>query len=260
MPELDTLLETALQLADIASDLSVAAWTSDLAVSYKSDGSSLTSADTSIEERWRADIHRTYPSHAILGEEYGQDDGASAYTWVLDPIDGTRSFGTGLLNYASLISICRDRVPVIGIIDLPLPGARYVAAKDRGTTFAGRPVRTSGRADLASAVIALANPDSFQETSVLGYDRLRGFGRTRVFDGGSPAYGALSRGLIDVCLNGDDLEAFDICALVPVVEEAGGVITDWTGEALSLASSGAIVASASHELHAAVLAQLPRMS
>jgi histidinol phosphatase-like enzyme (inositol monophosphatase family) len=249
-------MKSALSLADLAADLSAAAWSSDLLVDYKADGSSLTQADLLIEERWREQIKRQFPSHGILGEEYGSDTGSSAFTWVLDPIDGTRQFGTGLLNFASLISVCRDGVPVLGIIDLPVPRARYAAAEGKGTLFAGRPVRSSSRQDMMESVVSIANPESFQKQSSRGYESLRSTGRLRVFDGGAAAYGALARGLIDICLNGDDLDAYDICALCPVVQEAGGNITDWRGQSLSLASSGAIFASASSELHAKVLDRL----
>jgi inositol-phosphate phosphatase/L-galactose 1-phosphate phosphatase/histidinol-phosphatase len=253
MSELDRLVKAALNLADTAANLSAEAWSGDLAVSYKPDGSSLTAADLSIEVRWREEIRRQFPTHGTLGEEYGSDEGSSAFTWVLDPIDGTRQFGAGLLNYASLISLCRDGLPILGIIDLPIPKARYVAAQGQGTVFAGRPIRSSGQDDLAKSVISLSNPDSFREKTAAGYQNLRSMGRVRVFDGGAPAYGALSRGLIDICVNGDDLDAYDICALCPVVQEAGGTISDWKGGPLSLASSGAIVASASRKLHGVVL-------
>lgn len=256
MTELDRLMATALNLADAAGELSAQAWRGDLAVSYKADGSSLTETDLSIEALWRERIRQQYPSHGILGEEYGSETGRSAFTWVLDPIDGTRQFGAGLLNFASLISVCRDGLPVLGIIDLPMPDARYVAAEGKGTTFRGRLVRSSGQQELAEAVISLANPDSFKGQSAAGYSHLRSSGRVRVFDGGAAAYGALSRGLIDICLNGDDLDAYDICALCPVVQEAGGTISDWRGRPLSVASSGAIVACASPSLHAAVLDKL----
>jgi histidinol phosphatase-like enzyme (inositol monophosphatase family) len=256
LSEIDGFIAAALHLADAAADLSVEAWGGDLSVSYKPDGSSLTSADLSIEALWREEIRRSYPTHGILGEEYGSDAGDSAFTWVLDPIDGTRQFGTGLLNYASLISLCRDGVPVLGIIDLPIARVRYFAAQGRGTNFFKRTVQTSGQDDLAKAVISLANPESFQGESVAAYNNLRASGRVRVFDGGAPAYGSLSRGLIDVCLNGDDLDAYDICALCPVVQEAGGTITDWNGKPLSLMSKGAIVASASPKLHDAVLEKI----
>lgn len=256
MNELDRILATALSLAETAADISARAWHGDPAVTYKPDGSSLTDADLSIEALWREAIRRQFPEHGVLGEEYGHETGSSAFTWVLDPIDGTRQFATGLLHFASLISVCRDGVPVLGIVDLPAPGARHVAVEGRGTTFGGRMVRCSGQRALSEAVVSLANPDSFRGDSAPGYRQLRSSGRVRVFDGGAAAYGALSRGLIDVCLNGDDLDAYDICALCPVVQEAGGRITDWNGLPLSLSSSGAIVASATPDLHAAVLDRL----
>lgn len=256
MDDIDTLLSLAQSLAEAASDLAAETWRGNLAVSYKSDGSSLTQADLSIEALWRERIRRQFPAHGILGEEYGTDSGSSAFTWVLDPIDGTRQFAAGLLNFASLISVCRDGDPILGIIDLPMPGARYVAAKGMGTRFGGRVVHSSGQRDLGAAVVSLANPDSFTGANAAGYDRLRSAGRDRVFDGGAPAYGALSRGLIDVCLNGNDLDAYDICALCPVVQEAGGTISDWRGHPLSLTSRGGIVASASPSLHSTVLKNL----
>ncbi|RWK55675.1 MAG: histidinol phosphate phosphatase, partial [Mesorhizobium sp.] len=147
---------------------------------------------------------------------------------------------------------------ILGIIDLPLLGVRYVAAQGKGTIFDGRVVKSSGQRDIESSKISLANPDSFTGDTVSGYERLRASGQLRVFDGGAPAYGALSRGLIDICLNGDDLDSFDICALCPVVTEAGGMITDWEGQPLSLTSSGAIAASASPDLHSTVLDMLAR--
>lgn len=256
MSDLDLYLETALSLADRAAAPARTAWCGDIAVTYKQDGSSLTEADLAIEAIWRQHIADRFPDHGILGEEYGRETGRSAYTWVLDPIDGTRQFGAGLLNFASLISVCRDGVPVIGVIDLPLAGARYHAAEGAGSWFGRRRVRSSDTATLGDARISLANPDSFDERSRPGFERLRQAGRLNLFDGGAPAYGALARGLIDICLNGDDLDAYDICALCPVVTEAGGAITDWAGDGLSLASSGAIAASANKSLHAMTLEQL----
>ena len=253
MPEFDEILSAALSMVASTSLPARDAWLSDLDVSYKLDGSSLTSADLSIETSWRESIRKQFPAHAILGEEFGPDEGRGAYTWVLDPIDGTRQFGTGLLNFSSLVSVCRDGVPVIGIIDLPLSGVRYLAAEDRGTFFNQRSVRSSATSELSSARISLANPESFQGTWARGYRALARAGRLRTYDGGSPAYGALSRGLIDICLNGSDLDAYDICALCPIVSEAGGMITDWLGKPLDLTSKGAIVASATEALHEATL-------
>lgn len=256
MTETDRILNVALDLAAIAAAHSARALHGTMTVSYKPDGSALTQTDLSIETAWRHHIRREFPTHGILGEEFGTEHGSSAYDWVLDPIDGTRQFGAGLLNFASLIGICRDGIPVIGIIDLPVPGARYIGVAGSGTTFAGQPVHSNGQRRLDEAVISLANPDSFTGDCARGYDLMRGQGRVRVFDGGSPAYGALARGLIDICLNAGDLDAHDICALCPIVQEAGGTITDWSGAPLTITSTGAIAASASASLHRAVLDRL----
>ena len=252
MSELATFLAFAHQLTDDSAALAQDAWARQLDLSYKADGSAVTRADRGVEARWRERISDAFSEHGILGGEYGQQAGQSAYTWALDPSDGTRQFAAGLLNYASLIALCRDGVPVLGLIDLPGSGARYAAALGMGATFNGARIAVSGQQAQDAAVINLSNPDSYV-ASRPGFAALQVQGRLRVYDGGSPAYGALARGRIDVCLNGDDLDAFDLCALCPVVTEAGGKITAWSGGALSLASSGAIVASASAPLHHAVL-------
>lgn len=253
MSDVEHFLLTATELASIAAQIAIEQWRGAFTVEYKPDGSSLTATDLNIEERWRDILKSRHPSHGILGEEYGRETGTSAYTWVLDPIDGTRAYGAGLLGYSSLISLCRDGVPIIGLMVLPQPNLIVLSAEGRGTTFAGKRVRSSGKSELQQATVSLANPESFRGRSQRLYEALRTVGNVRVYDGGSPAYGALSRGLIDVCLNGDDLDAFDICALCPIVTEAGGAISDLDGQPLTLDSSGAILASASPELHQKVL-------
>jgi inositol-phosphate phosphatase/L-galactose 1-phosphate phosphatase/histidinol-phosphatase len=254
MNELEDFLETATGLVDATSAIAVSAWHERLAQDVKDDGSILTQADSDIERLWREMIGRRHPGHGILGEEFGHEIGRSAFTWVLDPIDGTRQFAAGLLNFASLVALCRDGIPVIGIIDLPLLGYRYIGLEGRQSLFAGRPVFTSGCRTIRNAVVSLANPKSFIGDAAKTLDKLASVGRLRVFDGGSPAYGALARGQIDICLNGPDLDSFDICALAPVVNGAGGMITDWSGVPVTMASRGAILASASVDLHAQALA------
>ncbi len=256
MSELDTILNTALLLADQATRSAKAAWMQEIAVAYKGDGSALTDADLAIERQWRGAIAAAHPSHSILGEEFGHEEGSSAFTWVLDPIDGTRQFATGLLNFASLIAVCRDGVPMIGVIDVPLAGGRFIGAQGQSTTFNNQPIQTSGLKNMMRAKVSVSNPESFAADIQPAYQRLAQAGTLRVYDGGSPAYGALSRGLLDVCINGSDLDAFDICALVPVVAGAGGAITDWRGQGLGLNASGPIAASASKPLHDEVLVLL----
>ncbi|EEE47074.2 inositol monophosphatase family protein [Roseibium alexandrii] len=244
---------TANDLADAAGDILRTAWFSEGAVSYKADRSALTEADTDVENRLRNLIALRHPDHGILGEEFGAEDLDKEFVWVLDPIDGTRQFGARLLNFGVLIALCHHGKPVIGVIDQPIGHIRYCGIKGGGATLNGRCITSRKDADLDHAVLSLANPNSFCGESRRGFDALNSTGAMTGFDGGCLAYGALARGMVDVCLNGPDLDPFDICALVPIVEEAGGCITDWSGAPLSLSSRGAIVASGSIQLHETVL-------
>lgn len=256
MPDPHDFVTFAEGLADAAGPLVCAAWASDLVMEFKPDGSALTRADLEIEALWRAAIRDHFPDHGILGEEEGLTVGNSAYTWVLDPIDGTRQFGMGLANHACLIALCHNEEPILGIIDMPLVRARVVGVTGQGTAFNGRAVQTSGRAVLSEARFMFGNPDSFPPAELRQAHALHAGVRMTSFDAGSPAYAALARGALDLCLNGPDLDAFDICALVPVIEGAGGVISDWQGNRLGLRSSGAIMASASAGLHDQALSAL----
>lgn len=253
MSELEDFLETATGLVDATAAIAASAWRGRVDQDVKADGSIVTQADIHIEQTWREMIRQRHPAHGILGEQFGLDTGRSAFTWVLDPIDGTRQFAAGLLNFASLVALCRDGLPVIGIIDLPLSGHRYVGTEGRQTSLNGSAVSTSGCRTLRDAVVSLANPKSFTGDTAKARDRFLEIGRVHAFDGGSPAYGALARGQIDVCLNGPDLDAYDICALAPIATGAGGNLTDWAGAPVTIASKGPILASASAALHAEAL-------
>ncbi|GAA0771980.1 phosphatase [Roseibium denhamense] len=248
--------QTANLLADAAGEIVRAAWFGQGAVSYKEDRSALTEADTNVERQLRKLIAEHHPDHGILGEEFGEQSIGNEYVWVLDPIDGTRQFGARLLNFGVLIALCYKGTPVLGVIDHPLGHFRYCGIIGLGTTLNGKPLTSRRNLSLDHAVLALANPNSFSGESRRGFDALNGRGVMTGFDGGCLAYGALARGMVDVCLNGPDLEPFDICALVPVVAGAGGCITDWSGAPLSLSSRGAIVASGCPDLHEDVLARL----
>ena len=254
MPQLITeAAALAGRMADAARPLIREVWLAPKQVEYNTDGSLLTKADLGTEELWRSMIREAFPSHGILGEEYGWEGQGSGWTWVLDPIDGTRQFAFGTGNFSTLISLCHEGRPVLGVMDLPLADARFTGIAGQGTELNGRALRVSGQNSLAQAHAGLANHDSFTGGTDAGYEALRAGVRASVFDAGSPAYGGLAAGKIDLCLNGPDLDAYDICALVPIVTGAGGVISSWTGEQLTITSSGCILASASLELHEAAL-------
>ncbi|MCH8168745.1 MAG: phosphatase [Proteobacteria bacterium] len=222
-------------------------------VELKSDGSPVTAVDLAVERVLRERIDAVYPGHGVLGEEYGSRDLEAEWVWVVDPIDGTRQFAAGLPNYGILIALCQHGRPLLGVICQPLLGDVYLGIAGQGAWLNGVPIRTRTTARLADSIVCISDPDCFRGATADGFEALRRGSRWNVYDGGCLGFGALAAGRLDLCLCGPNLDPFDICALVPVVEGAGGLITDWQGNPLTLTSKGAIVATCSAELHAEAL-------
>jgi len=222
-------------------------------VEIKGDGSPVTALDRAVERALRREIAAAFPEHGVLGEEEGPERADAPHVWVIDPIDGTRQFAAGLPNWGTLIALCHEGRPVIGVIDQPWCERLWLGVAGVGTTLNGAVVRCASVATLADCVASLSDPDAYDAATAPGLAAIRARTRWNVNDGGCLGYGALAQGRIGLCLNGPNLEPFDIAALVPVVEGAGGVISGWRGEALTIASSGAIIASASPGLHAQAL-------
>jgi inositol-phosphate phosphatase / L-galactose 1-phosphate phosphatase / histidinol-phosphatase len=227
-----------------------------LTMEIKSDGSPVTVIDKAVEEALREILTKEVPGHGVLGEEFGSVGLDREYVWVIDPIDGTKHFAAGLPNFGVLVALCRNKMPALGIIEQPLIDERTLGLTAGGCWFNGNPVTTSGRAILSETVAALAGPDDYRRTHTPGYQRLRPMTRWNLYDVGCLGYASLARGAVDLCLNGPNLDAFDICALVPVVEGAGGRLTGWDGAVLTLESDGAILATASPALHEAAMQAL----
>ena len=227
-----------------------------LAVEVKADGSPVTAIDLAVERRLRERIEQRYPAHGILGEEFGSSQAEAELVWVLDPIDGTRQFAAGLMNYGTLIALCQAGRPVLGIICQPRLDEVFLgitAAPGAGAWRDGVAIRCNETGRLGDAVACLGDPDSYKGGTAGGFDAIRRASGWNVFDGSCMGFSALAAGRLDIALCGPNLDPYDICALVPVVEGAGGVISGWRGEALTLASEGCIVASCSERLHASVI-------
>ncbi len=224
-----------------------------LSLEIKHDGSPVTSADIAIEKALRQRIEEHYPEHGILGEEFGRKNLEAEWVWVVDPIDGTRQFAAGLPNYGVLIALCRNGKPTIGVICQPLLRDVYLGVVGEGTWLNGKLIRTRGTETLHQAIACLSDPDAYHGTTADGFRAIQGRSHWNVYDGGCLGFAALAAGRLDLSLCGPTMDAFDICALVPVVEGAGGLITDWKGGNLTLSSQGEIVASATPALHAKAL-------
>jgi len=223
------LLSFANSLADTSGAIISRYFRTDFTVDTKSDASPVTVADRAVEAELRKIIEKERPDDGIFGEEYGIKESKNGYDWVLDPIDGTKSFVIGRATFGTLISLCKDGVPILGIIDQPIAKERWVGAKDMPTIFNGRQVKTRACSDLRSAVAGSTAPA-----------QLGGQWKTldlncayTVWGGDCYFYGLLANGGIDAVME-TMLAPYDYLALVPVVEGAGGWMGDWNGNPLTL--------------------------
>jgi myo-inositol-1(or 4)-monophosphatase len=203
-------------------------------------------------------IEEAYPGHGIIGEEFGAERSDAEWRWVLDPVDGTRAFICGIASWATLIALEHRQAPVIGVIDQPFTGERWVGAR-AGTTFGRdgeqRTCRTSGLKALAEARVSTTDPREtgyFDREEAHAFARVASRARVCRFSLDAYAYGLLALGELDLIVEAS-LKHHDFAALIPVVEGAGGVITGWLGEPLIGSPRGRIVAAASAELHAEVV-------
>ena len=235
-------LALAESLADAARAVIRRYFRRPLAVEDKSDLSPVTIADREAEAAMRRLIEERFPEHGILGEEHGSVRGDAEHLWVLDPIDGTKSFISGIPLFGTLIALLHRGRPVLGIIDQPILAERWIGAEGRPTTLNGARVETRRCPTLASATLFSTAPESmFQGADALGFARLRAAVKLTRAGADCYAYAQLASGFIDLVVEGQ-MKPYDYCALVPVIAGAGGAITDWQGEALGLHSDGRVLA------------------
>jgi len=240
---IDPEIALALRLADAAGAAIRPHFRAGLASERKSDASPVTVADRAAEEAMRRILKAEVPRDGVIGEEFGTEEGASGRSWVLDPIDGTISFLAGRPIFGTLIALLVDGWPVLGVIDQPILGERWVGASGRPTTFNGNPVRTRGCVALAEAMLATTGPQYFDDHQGAHFMALaaRTDHKRMMMGGDCYNYGLLASGHLDlVCEAG--LKLHDFAALVPVVAGAGGTMCDWSGEPLHAGSDGHVLA------------------
>lgn len=237
-------------LADAAGDIARKYFRQPFEIISKADESPVTIADRAIEERMREMIEKARPEDGIFGEEFGVKESRNGLTWVLDPIDGTKSFVIGRPTFGTLIALCKEDAPVLGVIDQPISRERWVGAEGQAT-FNGKIVKARACGSLKEACVGSTTPAMFAKTGPV-YERVEKATKMIAWGGDCYMYGLLAGGFMDVCVEAS-LSPYDFCALVPVVEGAGGVMTDWDGKKLTMKSEGCVVACGDKKIHADVL-------
>jgi inositol-phosphate phosphatase/L-galactose 1-phosphate phosphatase/histidinol-phosphatase len=253
--DVDTLLAFAQHLADAAGEVIRPYFRKPLAVHDKPDLSPVTAADRAAEATMRGLIEKSFPEHGILGEEFGRAREDAELVWVLDPIDGTKSFISGVPLFGTLIALTREGRPILGIIDQPISHERWVGAGGRPTTLNGAAIGCRACPSLAAATLFATTPDMFKGEDAAAFVRVSAAVKLVRFGADCYAYGLLAAGFVDLVLEAS-LKPYDFCAMVPVVEGAGGIATDWHGGSLDIASDGRILVSGDRRAHKAALALL----
>jgi len=240
-PDQDIAL--ALRLADAAAEAIRPHFRSGLASVRKDDATPVTLADRAAEEAMRRILKAEVPRDAVHGEELGATTGDSGRTWVLDPIDGTTAFLAGRPIFGTLIALVIEGWPVLGVIDQPILGERWLGAAGMATTFNGRPARTRACRQLADAALATTGPHYFDDHDGARFMALaaKTDHRRMIMGGDCYNYAMLASGHVDVVCEAN-LKLHDWAALVPVVEGAGGTMCDWNGDPLHAGSSGHVLA------------------
>jgi histidinol phosphatase-like enzyme (inositol monophosphatase family) len=255
--DVDSLIAAANAAADVAGAVIRPFFRSGIITDHKADRSPVTIADRTAEQAMRAVLAERFPDHGVLGEEFGLDRPEAPLRWVLDPIDGTRAFISGRPTFGTLIALFQDDRPILGIIDQPVTGERWIGAVGRPTLFHGsmggkpgcRPCPSLGDAELSCTAPEMLGADTPR------FELLRQAVRRNYWGGDCYAHGLLALGHIDIVAECDN-KVWDWAALVPVVEGAGGSVTDWQGQPLRPDSDGHVLSVGDKSLVPAILREL----
>jgi inositol-phosphate phosphatase / L-galactose 1-phosphate phosphatase / histidinol-phosphatase len=217
------LLTFANSLADAAASVTTRYFGAGVEAITKVDQSPVTIADKEAESAMRALIGQHFPSHGIWGEEGERINPDAAVQWVLDPIDGTRAFMAGYSTFTTLIACVEHGSPMFGVVDQPILKQRFVGAKGKPSTLNGSPIKVSQATNLSGARIATTSTYYFNPTQRAWFDSLAVAAKSYVLGGDAYAYAMLASGKLDVVVD-VGLKYYDLAALIPLVEGAGGVI------------------------------------
>ncbi len=249
--DLAGLLLVAREAARLAGDVIMPLYESGVAFELKADRTPVTAADRGAEEAIRAFLERECPAHGILGEELGTKEGDGRHRWILDPIDGTKSFIHHVPLFGTLVALERDGAPVIGVIACHAAGETAWAARGQGAFLNGVATRVSTTPSLGAATVSMTSYKRFLEGWPRGFAAItREAGLMRAW-GDCYGYLMVASGRADVMLD-PEMSIWDAAALYPVITEAGGRMTTWAGES----KVGGSVVATNGLLHGAVLEAL----
>ena len=253
--DLQSLLQAAREIVDSASAIALRHFRSNVPVSAKADESPVTVADRSTEARLRSEIIARFPGHGFLGEEYGNENLGADFVWVIDPIDGTKSFVSGHPLWGMLLGLLYHGKPVFGMVNMPMLREVAVGGPALGATLNGKPIHCRKVAPQQAYLCLNELPQMLAKERAVA-EALLASGRFARATADCYSYVQLAAGWVDGVVD-YGLEPYDYLPVLPLVEAAGGVMTDWQGRPLGRGSDGRVVAG-SPAVHAHLLEVIAR--
>ncbi len=242
------LVKLANEMADEAGKIVLEYFRQDFDIERKGDKTPVTIADRNVEKHLREILLKNRSDDGIIGEEFGNKESKNGLTWIIDPIDGTKSFIIGRPTFGTLIALWDKDTPLLGIIDQPVLNERWIGVKGRQTTFNNKPVKTRKCQNINAASISSTSPSQLPDL----WPKLYSECHSVIWGGDCYAYGMLSNGWHDIVIE-TGMGIHDYAALVPIVEGAGGKMFDWKGAPLSLKENSKIIAIGDNSIKNEVL-------
>ncbi|MFV0432175.1 MAG: inositol monophosphatase family protein [Alphaproteobacteria bacterium] len=216
---------------------------------YKDDASPVTIADKMIEELLRKHIKESFPEHDIIGEEFENLQRKSDYCWVIDPIDGTKNFAAGIPCFATLVALCYKDKPILGCISAPAMNKIWTGGRDNPARCNGIPIKTRNCIKISDAWLSYTSPSMFLPEQLKNIQKIEQQTKVNIYGNDAIAFALLAEGKIDLVIE-NQLKMWDFCAVMPVIEAAGGYVSDFSGKPLELTSDGSFIGAATKSLHA----------
>jgi myo-inositol-1(or 4)-monophosphatase len=239
LPDFDVLLEFALHLAKASGELVLPYYRRPIAIEDKNialgvaEFDPVTAADKAVEALIRREVERRFPAHGILGEEYGSTRPEAQYQWIIDPIDGTRAFMMGMPTWGTLIGLTHNNVPLLGVMGQPFTGELFWSTRTGAKTSGPlglHDLKVRPCASLASAVLGCTAPSLFKTAHERArFEAVAPLTKMMRFGGDCYGFALVAAGQVDLVIEAS-LKSFDVAALIPIIERAGGIITTWDGK------------------------------
>ena len=239
MPSSDSAAH-AVAIADFAAKAAMGYFRGQLGTEFKDDAGPVTQADKRVETLVRAYLNQHFPSHGIFGEEHGSEGADRPQMWIVDPIDGTRSFLSGHPLFGFLLGHMVDGSPDLGVIGMPTLGEVFVGVNGKGVTLYGYTIHASDQTDLAQTILYLNEGEKIYADHPNIFDHLTKTGQTRRFSYDCSPHALLAAGHVDAVVD-YDLQPYDYLPVSVVIQEAGGLMTDWDGNPFTLHSDGRVL-------------------